>query len=124
MTNKLAIVAAVAVGVAAGAVLTNTNDAEAQQTTTGPGEPYVIETHPFVENAGRHWLYRVWSDGAVDLHKILLDAQLPKSVQDVVWQGFLPLVDIAREDINGDGCVDAADLAQLLREWEPCEPIE
>lgn len=99
-------------------VLVNANTPPANAgAAAGPAEPYVVQisaTH--AANTWQGFLYRLWSDGAVDSWYV---SNSPGST-DTLWYGWVPLDPVQRADLNADGCVDAPDLLELLAAWNPC----
>lgn len=88
---------------------------------SGPTEPYVVQlaiTPPTTSNEPLNMdrMYRLWSDGAVDMWGVRAD-YTQAGEYDTVWWGWVPLSPVQRADLNADGCIDAGDLAQLLADW-------
>ena len=70
--------------------------------------------------SGTTFVYRRWSDGSMDLFETNL--QGPGNVP-VTWWGFIDLPEVARADLNANGCVDVPDLLELLAAWDnDCPP--
>lgn len=83
---------------------------------SGPTQPYVVQVSygSSGSNNGAQWLYRLWSDGAVDKWRI---TPISPGNISTVWWGWVPLNPVQRADLNADGCIDAADLSIMLADW-------
>ena len=69
-SKRIAAAAVFAAGIGVGMLLTNGRDAQAQGVAAGLTEPHVIELRvEAVDGFNSHHLYRLWSDGAVDVHQ-------------------------------------------------------
>ena len=111
---------AVVVLLAANLVVGTWRPAEAG-VASGPTEPYVVQlaiTPPtFTDKPlSMDRMYRLWSDGAVDMWGVRADPT-QTGEYDTVWWGWVPLDPVQRADLNADGCVDAFDLNILLADW-------
>ncbi len=86
---------------------------------SGPTQPYVVQLAISETNLSglpgpSDRLYRLWSDGAVDLWGVY--TEIPGDFI-TEWHGWVPLSPVQRADLNADGCIDADDLASLLADW-------
>lgn len=114
------VVLAVLVG-AMGASLLRSSRADAS-VEAGPGEPHVVQISP---TANTKWgggttrdLYRLWSDGAVDILRIFdSDENCTIGQPQVCYRVTIPEDFGSRSDLNADGVVDGGDLGILLSEW-------
>ena len=83
---------------------------------SGPTEPYVVQVS--IGSLGNvnccDRLYRLWSDGAVDMWRV--NEGNPGGIT-TIWYGWVPLNPVQRADLNADGCVDSFDLNILLAAW-------
>ena len=118
-----ALLAAITVLLAANLVIQTSKPVEAAG--SGPGEPYVVQiTAGGRTGEGsatyRSSLFRLWSDGAVDVWHVTTSGFQPTSAS---WQGWVDLDPVARADLDADGCVGIEDFLILLADWDdPCEP--
>lgn len=97
----------------------------------GPTEPHIVSITATTANGiggPENNLYRLWSDGAVDMWRVLPNSQAPPTWHNFLtgeegssaWWGWVPLGPVQRADLNADGCVDVEDFLSLLADWNPC----
>jgi hypothetical protein len=118
-----ALLAAITVLLAANLVIQTSKPVEAAG--AGPGEPYVVQiTGGTAAVSSQLWgsnLFRLWSDGAIDVWKVSTNAV--NGTTNETWFGWVDLEPVARADLDANGCVGIQDFLILLADWnDPCEP--
>jgi hypothetical protein len=111
--NTITALLAAAVVLLAANLATSVERPPQAETLDRGGEPHVVQITSGSPLAGVNYVFRLWSDGAVDMWSIA-------NVSDPSWYGWVNFDHVQRADLNADGCVDTVDLLILLEDWNPC----
>ncbi len=113
----------IALLLAANLIVSTEREAEAREVAAAGPEPYVVQISNAVtgSNSATQWLYRLWSDGAVDVFKTNLSPTPGSNTS--TWWGWVPLDPVLRADLNADGCVNVLDLIDLLLAFGDCATL-
>jgi hypothetical protein len=116
--NTIAALLAV-IAVLLGLSFATSNERPAEAATQAQAqEPYVVQISVSGSANDPTNLYRLWSDGAVDVWLVH-----PDSPSNPYWYGWLDLHPVQRADLNADGCVNVVDFLDLLAGWnDDCPP--
>ncbi len=79
----------------------------------------VLEPTPIALAVRSNWVYRLWSDGAVDLTQLTVG---PDCVTSLECPTTTVLPGICPGDVNKSGDVGFDDILEVIGMWGPCPP--